>query len=167
VADTSTERSRRLRAHRRGEHASCRPESCSVAAARQAQRAVPHADAGEPPEPPFPLGEHGLALWHQVLAEFDLGSNELAQLAEACSIFDFLRACDERIAREGLMVRGRYSGSGVAHPLLKAQNDKQRTFALYMAQLGLTEVRLEWQRGRTRTLPPGVTPLEPRSAGRG
>lgn len=166
MADTSTERSRRARAHKRGDHRTCRAESCGVAAARQAQQAVPHADAGEPPQPPFPLSEHGLALWRGVLAEYDLGAHERALLAEACTALDYLRAADERIAREGLMVRGRYNGSGVAHPLLKAVNDKQRTFALILAQLGLTELRLEWQTGRARTLPPGVTPLEPRSANR-
>jgi hypothetical protein len=56
--------------------------------------------------PPRPLGDHGMALWDRVMAEYgitDTGGVEI--LAQACAALDRAEALREAIAEDGAVIR--------------------------------------------------------------
>lgn len=82
------------------------------------------AGAADAPEVPEGLGEHGQALWGEILAEvheaegdWELDRRELHFLERACRVEDELRALEAVIDRDGSTVTGS-RGQLVVHPAL-------------------------------------------------
>lgn len=60
----------------------------------------------QPGSPPRPLGQHGMAFWRAVHAEYgveDAGGLEI--LAQACQAIDRAESCAAKIAKEGETMR--------------------------------------------------------------
>ena len=99
-------------------------------------QAVPSDPGPTVPQPPRPLGEHGLAFWRAVQAEYgvaDTGGTEL--LAQACAALDRAEECGAAIARDGLTIQG---PSGIkAHPLIKEELGSRAFVTRCIARLGL------------------------------
>jgi hypothetical protein len=67
------------------------------------------------PRIPGLLGEHGLALWREITAAYQIDSAAACQLLyEACSARDRAESCRDRIERDGVVTEG-----GREHPLVK------------------------------------------------
>jgi hypothetical protein len=85
---TSTERSRRLRRHRKGDHSLCLPERCDEATG---DVAAPVATVADGPD----LGVRGRRLWSQMTESDQLGPADLVLLEEGCRIADRLDRMDD------------------------------------------------------------------------
>ena len=90
---TSTERSRRLRLHRRDDHSLCLPTSCARATGAMTP-ATPVAAPDATPVAPPGLGRRGKRLWREVTAGAELGPTDLVLLEEACRTTDRLDRLD-------------------------------------------------------------------------
>lgn len=88
------------------------------------------------PAPPRGLGQHGLALWTAVQAEYaveDAGGVEL--LAQACAALDRAEDCREQIERDGSVIRTK---TGLRdHPLLKHELANRAFITRAIGRLGL------------------------------
>lgn len=95
MADTSTERSRRLRRHRQGDHSLCRSDKCPAlfekALARGETLATP---------PNGMLGERGLNLWNQMTSTWTPSPLHAEMLLEACRMLDRLDRLDRQLRGE-------------------------------------------------------------------
>jgi len=70
--------------------------------ARKVQPLHGYTQGGTVSSPPRQLGEHGLALWNSVMAEYrieDRGGIEL--LAQACTALDRAESLAQAVARDG------------------------------------------------------------------
>jgi hypothetical protein len=88
--------------------------------------------------PPRQLGQHGMALWNRVMAEYgivDCGGVEL--LCLACQALDRAESLAEAIARDGPVV---YSRAGVpkAHPACRDELANRAYVAKQLERLGVT-----------------------------
>lgn len=87
-------------------------------------------------DPPRQLGEHGLAFWRAVQAEYavaDTGGVEL--LAQAAAALDRAEQCAAQIAVDGLTVQ---TNSGIKdHPLVKHELANRAFVTRAIARLGL------------------------------
>src|SRR4051812_3763764 len=87
--------------------------------------------------PPRPLGDHGMALWHRVQAEYgiaDTGGIEL--LAQSCAALDRAEALAEAIARDGVVVEGEKNGPR-SHPACKDELACRAFVVRTLERLGL------------------------------
>jgi hypothetical protein len=87
-------------------------------------------------KPPRPLGQHGMALWCRVNADYsieDVGGLEL--LALACSSLDRAEALAGRIANDGEIIYVR--GVPRAHPALKEELACKAFVVRTLQRLGL------------------------------
>lgn len=93
-------------------------------------------DLAGAPTPPRTLGQHGLALWKAVQAEYaveDAGGVEL--LAQACAALDRAEDCREQIDRDGSVTRTK---AGLRdHPLLKHELANRAFVTRAIGRLGL------------------------------
>src|SRR5215218_3648472 len=107
----------------------CRPGRI-VRIAREPISAQEGADMARkrPPSPPNGLGTQGRALWRQVLADFDLGIDELAVLREAARVADTSEALQAVLDRDGLTVAGS-KGQPRNHPGLAELRQQRRVLA--------------------------------------
>ncbi|SEB43470.1 hypothetical protein SAMN04489727_1716 [Amycolatopsis tolypomycina] len=128
MADTSTERARRSRAHARGDHSLCRAQRCGVARAHEkgehsrcsgswceaAAKASLAAGSAPPPsagdgyrvrssliDGDGEFGPEGQELWDAVNPNGDLKPLQAALLREACRITDRLGALDRHLKGDG------------------------------------------------------------------
>ncbi|WP_431976167.1 hypothetical protein [Micromonospora haikouensis] len=92
---TATERQRRRRAHKNGDHSLCDPQRRACAADAEPDRE----DPSQRDSPPASLRTRGRQLWRDVLAEMpDPTALERVALEEACRVADRLDGLD-RILR--------------------------------------------------------------------
>lgn len=76
------------------------------------------AEAVKAVRPPRPLGEHGMALWESISAEYDISSASTVEiLAEACAALDRAEACADAIRDQGVTVI--VNDTPRDHPLIK------------------------------------------------
>jgi hypothetical protein len=101
-------------------------------------------------EPPRPLGEHGQALWNQVMAEYaveDIAGREF--LCQAGQALDLAEALAAQIKADGVTVR---TPSGFkSHPSIKEELTARGFVVRTLAKLGLNFEPLRAAPGR----PPG------------
>jgi hypothetical protein len=96
--------------------------------------------ASDPPgtlAPPRQLGEHGLALWRSVTAEYgieDAGGIEL--LSQACQAVDMAERCRAEIDRDGPVLRLK-GGALKDHPALKHELGYRAFVTRCIARFGL------------------------------
>jgi len=98
--------------------------------------------------PPRPLGQHGMALWNRVQAEYrirDTGGIEL--LAQACAALDRAEALAAAIARDGDVV---YSRAGVpkTHPAVREELACRAFIVRTLERLGVTTENIKPGPGR-------------------
>jgi hypothetical protein len=86
--------------------------------------------------PPADLEEAGLALWGQVVSDFDLGPDEIGALIEACRTADELADLREAMRGQPMTVLGS-TGQPVAHPLLAELRRHRDTLARLLERLNL------------------------------
>lgn len=92
MAESSTIRSRRSRAHHRGDHSLCKSDRCDAA---QIEIEV-QAESTDPAAPAVPiLGPSGRALWQEMTASGRLPPMQMLLLREACRLSDRLDRLDE------------------------------------------------------------------------
>jgi hypothetical protein len=86
--------------------------------------------------PPRPLGEHGLALWQSIQAEYriqDSGGVEL--LCQACAACDTAEALAMEIAKDGAVIR---SAKGPrSHPAVKDMLAARALISRMLQRLGI------------------------------
>jgi hypothetical protein len=100
--------------------------------------------------PPRTLGEHGLSLWHRVLAEYDIGdAGGIELLCLAAEATDRAEALKREIDADGQFTRSR--GVVRDHPGLKHELANRAFAARTLARLGLDVEPLRPSPGR----PPG------------
>jgi hypothetical protein len=101
------------------------------------------------PQPPRPLGKHGLALWRKVQHENeirDVGGREV--LAQCCAALDRAESLRAQIDRDGEMIPT--AGGGFRdHPGLRHEIQARAFVVRTMTRLGLTSERIR---------PPGRPP---------
>ena len=89
------------------------------------------------PQPPRPLGQHGLRLWNSVMADYaidDIGGIELLTLI--CQATDRAESCRETIDKDGERVKTR---TGMrSHPLLRDELQNRAFIARTLDRLGIT-----------------------------
>jgi hypothetical protein len=87
--------------------------------------------------PPRNLGEHGLALWRSILAEYaidDVAGREM--LALACAALDTAEACAAQVAADGVVVRSK--GGGIReHPSIRGELANRSFVVRTLSRLGL------------------------------
>jgi hypothetical protein len=101
--------------------------------------------------PPRKLGEHGMALWNAVLAEYfieDVAGIEF--LAQACAAADRVEALAEQISAEGEILHSRTGPR--AHPGIKDEIALRSFIVRTIQRLGLNFEALRPAPGR----PPGA-----------
>jgi hypothetical protein len=88
------------------------------------------------PVPPPELGDHGRALWHSVMGQYDIiDAGGWETLRQACCAVDRAENCRARIAEDGELLTSR--GLVRSHPLLRDEL-ANRAFAVREIQrLGL------------------------------
>ena len=89
--------------------------------------------------PPTPRGlsARSRRRWSELHDEFDLSLAASALLEEALLSLDLAAECRAHIARDGVLVPGRYDGVPRAHPMLAAHREAVRTAERIYARLGL------------------------------
>src|SRR5262249_51740543 len=94
------------------------------------------------PQPPRPLGPHGLRLWNSVHRAYniaDVGGIEL--LCLAAQAIDRAESCREIIDREGEVVHGRTGPR--SHPLLRDELQNRAFAARTLDRLGINSERVK------------------------
>ncbi len=84
------------------------------------------------------LGKPGQALWDTVTADWELHAGERAILRQACVLEDQIAACDEIVAREGVMTRGSRD-QPIAHPMVGLGKQLRSTQAQLIGKLQLED----------------------------
>jgi len=107
--------------------------------------------------PPRQLGEHGLALWNSVMAEYrieDRGGIEL--LAQACTALDRAESLAQAVARDGDTAVSK-GGLPKVHPGIREEMNCRAFVCRVLERLGLNveAVRPQGRPGR----PSGWTPF--------
>lgn len=99
-------------------------------------KVIPATPAGNRPETPRPLGQHGLALWRSVTTTYefdDPGSIEL--LCLACQALDRAEECAARIKQDGPLLA--FGKMVRRHPLLRDELQFRALCARLVGKLGL------------------------------
>jgi hypothetical protein len=102
---------------------------------------APAAPRDDTPAPPRDLGATGKTLWLRLAKAYRIDdANGVVILDAACRAADYVAICRSAVARDGLMIRGRY-GVQRAHPLLaeEARARTQLLSALRQLQLPIPE----------------------------
>jgi hypothetical protein len=87
--------------------------------------------------PPRPLGNHGLALWKAIVAEYaidDVAGREM--LALACAALDTAELCSAQIAADGPIVRSK-GGAIREHPSIRGELANRSFVVRTLGRLGL------------------------------
>jgi hypothetical protein len=87
--------------------------------------------------PPRPLGNHGLALWKAIVAEYaidDIAGREM--LALACAALDTAELCSAQIAADGPVVRSK-GGAIREHPSIRGELANRSFVVRTLGRLGL------------------------------
>ena len=107
--------------------------------------------------PPRQLGEHGLALWNSVMAEYrieDRGGIEL--LAQACTALDRAESLAQAVARDGETAMSK-GGLPKVHPAVREEMNCRAFVCRVLERLGLN---VEAVRPQGRPVQPsGWTPF--------
>lgn len=141
VALSASERQRRSRAHKKGDHSLCDPERCGDVTPPVTTVTAPDVTEAVTPEVPAGLGARGRRLYEQALGEFpQLGSRERVVLEEAartadrCEQLDRTLRGDERVwariqvpERDGLVL--------VVDKTLAEARQQQATLARLLSEL--------------------------------
>ncbi|WP_353708967.1 P27 family phage terminase small subunit [Cellulosimicrobium sp. ES-005] len=87
------------------------------------------------PPPPAELRAPGVELWDAIVADFELGPAEAAQLEEACRTRDRIRDLDAAVAKDGIMIP---SSQGMRlHPAVAEARAHRLAMARILATLGV------------------------------
>lgn len=87
------------------------------------------------PSAPARLSPEARKLWRDVVGAFELEAHHLALLERACEALDRLREAQAAIARDGLLVQGRYGPR--THPAAAIERDSRLAFARLLREIGL------------------------------
>jgi hypothetical protein len=88
------------------------------------------------PEPPAELGEHGRALWHSVMGQYDItDAGGWETLRQACCACDRAEACRQIIDEQGEVLAAR--GTIRSHPLLRDELQNRAFVVKAIQRLGL------------------------------
>jgi P27 family predicted phage terminase small subunit len=87
---------------------------------------------------PKDLGKRGQSLWKATMKGAKASEHDLALLETACRLLDRIHECRDRLAKDGLVVAGRY-GQLVAHPLIEIERAAMAEFRACLKLLGLHE----------------------------
>jgi hypothetical protein len=89
-----------------------------------------------PLAPPSTLGKAGRTLWENIQSEYVISdTGGVALLEQICSAIDGIADCDAAIARDGMMVRGKFGPR--EHPLLRHQLGLRAFVTRTLARLNL------------------------------
>jgi P27 family predicted phage terminase small subunit len=89
------------------------------------------------PSPPKSLSAESRALWRKVVDEHVIAdSASIALVRQLCDSLDGLRACQQRIREDGLMIIGS-RGQMRPHPLLASEAEYRRSFLATVRALRL------------------------------
>lgn len=141
---TVTERSRRHRAHKSGDHSLCLPgrEGC-VPPPVEVPPSGPTVAGGDPPPAPAGLRERGARLWAATITEMPgMTVGDLVLLEEACRTADRLDRLDALLhGRDAMWVRLRQARAGeqvtlVVDQVLTESRQQQAALARMLQQLG-------------------------------
>jgi hypothetical protein len=91
-----------------------------------------------PPKPPKALGVAGSGLWRGVVAVYELRSDELEVLDQACRVRDTLDRLDQALVDAPLTMLGS-AGQVREHPLLSEARQQRAAFARLLGQLALPD----------------------------
>ncbi|ANJ07150.1 hypothetical protein [Streptomyces parvulus] len=94
-------------------------------------------DENTPPRAPDGLGERGLRLWTDTLAELDMDPDELVLLEEACRLADELDEMGTLLAGSSMLSVGS-RGQQVANPLIREIRGHRLALSRVLRQLGAT-----------------------------
>jgi hypothetical protein len=102
---------------------------------------------GARPEPPRPLGEHGMKLWTSIVRDYEFSDpGSIETLCEACQALDRAEELAAQIATDGVIVRGRAGPRD--HPALKHELANRAFVTRSLARLGLDLEPLHDRPGR-------------------
>ncbi len=88
--------------------------------------------------PPANLSAEAKRLWRATVEEFEFESGaDLALLRQLCESIDGVRACQKRVRKDGMMIRGA-SGQLRHHPLLAAEAEYRRAVLACVRALRIT-----------------------------
>lgn len=94
--------------------------------------------AEELPEPRVQLGVRGLELWHDVLTDHDLRTDELRVLEDACREVDLIERLEEGLQGAPLVVNGS-QGQPVANPIVQELRQHRALVSRLLAALKLSD----------------------------
>lgn len=94
-------------------------------------------DENTPPPAPEGLGERGLRLWTDTLADLDMDPDELLLLEEACRLADELDEMGVLLANSAMLSTGS-RGQPVANPLIREIRGHRLALSRVLRQLGAT-----------------------------
>lgn len=94
-------------------------------------------DENTPPPAPEGLGERGLRLWTDTLADLDMDPDELLLLEEACRLADELDEMGALLANSAMLSKGS-RGQPVANPLIREIRGHRLALSRVLRQLGAT-----------------------------
>ncbi|MEV7983339.1 hypothetical protein [Streptomyces sp. NPDC086519] len=94
-------------------------------------------DENTPPPAPEGLGERGLRLWTDTLADLEMDPDELLLLEEACRLADELDEMGVLLANSAMLSKGS-RGQPVANPLIREIRGHRLALSRVLRQLGAT-----------------------------
>ncbi|QKZ22072.1 hypothetical protein [Streptomyces chartreusis] len=94
-------------------------------------------DENTPPPAPDGLGERGLRLWTDTLADLEMDPDELLLLEEACRLADELDEMGVLLANSAMLSKGS-RGQPVANPLIREIRGHRLALSRVLRQLGAT-----------------------------
>lgn len=94
-------------------------------------------DENTPPVAPDGLGERGLKLWTDTVAELEMDPDELLLLEEACRLADELDEMGVLLANSSMLSTGS-RGQQVANPLIREIRGHRLALSRVLRQLGAT-----------------------------
>lgn len=94
-------------------------------------------DENTPPAAPDGLGERGLKLWTDTVAELEMDPDELVLLEEACRLADELDEMGVLLANSSMLSTGS-RGQQVANPLIREIRGHRLALSRVLRQLGAT-----------------------------
>lgn len=104
---------------------------------KKSRLTVVGATPADPLAAPADLGKAGRDLWQTIMGEYQIeDAGGLALLKQACAAVDGIAECDPVVARDGLMVRGKFGPR--EHPLLRHQLGLRSFVCRTLQRLGLS-----------------------------
>ena len=116
------------------------------------------APSGEVPAAPRQLSAKGRRRWRELHAEYSLSLAASDLLGQALVALDLAEECQRQIARDGVLVPGRYEGVPRAHPLAAVQRDSVRTAERLFRALDLDLAEDPGSAGRRSSARPAASP---------